>query len=274
MPKLLQAIAAILIAIALVAAYAFAEAQSDPIVHRADVALTDWPAGARPVRVALLSDIHIASATMDAARLTRIVAQVNALHPDLVLIAGDFIFGHDPHGAVRFAPQLVEPLSKLNAPLGTIAVPGNHDHWTGLGTLRAALAKAHVTLLANQIAVRGPLAIVGIDDEYSHHAKIASTMAALGSARGAHVALSHSPDIAPLLPAALPVLLAGHTHCGQVVLPLIGPVSDVTKYGARYRCGLKREGRRTTIVTGGLGTSGGPFRLGAPPDMWLISFGP
>lgn len=274
MPKMLQALAVLLLTAVLVGVYAFAEARRDPLVRQAAIALPGWPAGQPPIRVVLLSDIHIASAAMNADRLTRIVALVNAQRPDLVLIAGDFIAGHDPHGAAQFAPQLVAPLAGLKARLGTVAVPGNHDHWTGLGVLHAALARAHVTLLANQAVARGPVAIVGIDDDYSHHARLDASLAALNGVAGVPIVLTHSPDIAPRLPASLPVLLAGHTHCGQVVLPLIGPVSDVTKYGARYRCGLVREGRRTIVVTGGLGTSGGPFRLGAPPDLWVITVGP
>src|SRR3954462_6463540 len=74
-------------------------ARADPIVRRANVALPDWPAGAQPVTVALFSDVHIGNSTMDADRLTRIVAQVNALKPDLVLIAGDFASVHDSTGA-------------------------------------------------------------------------------------------------------------------------------------------------------------------------------
>jgi predicted MPP superfamily phosphohydrolase len=91
---------------------------------------------------------------------------------------------------------------------------------------------------------------------------------------GARLILTHSPDIAPTLPDEIPLLLAGHTHCGQVVLPLLGPVAEVSRFGARYRCGIRREGNRVVVVTAGLGTSGGPFRLGAPPDLWLLTLGP
>lgn len=69
-------------------------------------------------------------------------------------------------------------------------------------------------------------------------------------------------------------MLAGHTHCGQVALPLIGPLSTMSRYGRRYACGVVREGARTLVVTAGLGTSGIPLRLGAVPDMWLVEIGP
>ena len=71
----------------------------------------------------------------------------------------------------------------------------------------------------------------------------------------------------------VPLLLAGHTHCGQIVLPLIGAVSHVSRYRDRYLCGLKREDGKTIVVGAGLGTSILPLRLGAVPDMWLLTLG-
>ena len=69
-------------------------------------------------------------------------------------------------------------------------------------------------------------------------------------------------------------MLAGHTHCGQIRLPLIGAVSHHVRYGERYACGRIDEGGRTLIVTAGLGTSILPLRLGARPDLWLVTIGP
>ena len=248
-------------------------ARADPIVRKTRIALPDWPRGAAPIRVALISDIHIGNASMDSSRLSRLVAQINALKPDIILIAGDFVFGHDPVAARDYAQQLIAPLSGLRAPLGVVATFGNHDEWTSPGAIEAALARAHVTVLHNQAIERGPLAIAGIGDAFSGHADPVATGAALKQLPGARIALSHSPDVAPHLPSGIGLFLAGHTHCGQAVLPFIGvvvrPVST-----SRYTCGIVQDGARTTIVTGGLGTSGVPLRYGAPPDLWLVMLGP
>ena len=69
------------------------------------------------------------------------------------------------------------------------------------------------------------------------------------------------------------LLLAGHTHCGQIVLPFYGPLSSVSRYGLRYNCGVIREDSKTLVVGAGLGTSVLPLRLGAVPDMWLLTLG-
>jgi predicted MPP superfamily phosphohydrolase len=274
MRKLLIASALILLAAAGVLYYAHEEARRDPVVRTATIQLPGWPAQAKPVRAVLISDIHIGSTAMDARRLARIADRINALHPDIVFIAGDMIFGHDPDGAAKLGNGLVAPLARLHAQLGVVAVLGNHDHWTGTTIVRGDLKRAGVTVLENDAIVRGPLAIAGVDDDYSHHADLPGTLARLRALRGARIVLTHSPDIAPLLPADTPLLLAGHTHCGQVVLPFYGPVSDVTRYGARYRCGIRVEGKRAVIVTAGLGTSGPPLRLGAAPDLWLLTLTP
>lgn len=271
MRKLLKVLLILLLIVAGFYLYARAEARFDPVVRTATIKLPRWPKGIKPVRAVLISDIHIGSHAMDEARLSRIVDQINALNPDIVLIAGDFIYGHDPQGAKTKGQALVAPLKKLHPPLGVVAVLGNHDHWTGPDDVTSLLAQARITVLINDVTARGPIVIGGVDDDYTHHAAIAATMAKLRPFEGARIILTHSPDIAPRLPGDVHLLLAGHTHCGQGVLPFYGPVASVSHFGDRYRCGLVIDPRLAVIVTGGLGTSGPPLRFGAPPDLWLIT---
>lgn len=273
MKRLLIAMALLVAAVAALAGYAYLEAKRDPVVREASIALPGWPVGSPPVRVVLISDIHIGTKAMDAERLERIVVQINALRPDLVLIAGDFIFGHGAESAGRIGEPMVIPLSHLKARLGVVAALGNHDHWTGAAATRSLLIRAGITVLDNQAVQRGPLVIGGAGDDFSKHTDLPATLAAMARFSGARIMLTHSPDIAPDLPADVALLLAGHTHCGQVVLPFYGPISDVSRFGTRYRCGVRREFGRTVVTTAGLGTSGGPFRLGAPPDLWLLTLG-
>lgn len=272
MPKrFLILLAACFVALAALILYAFLEARRDPVVREASLSLPGWPAGAAPMRVVLISDMHAGNLATSPARLTRVVAQVNALRPDLVLIAGDFLPGHDPIDS-KTATAVLGPLKALKARLGVLAVPGNHDHWTGLGAVRSALEAAGVRLLANQAVVLGPLAIGAVDDDYSRHARTAQVVEAVRRLPGARLILTHSPDIAPQLPPDFALLLAGHTHCGQAAIPFYGSLDPVSRYADRYRCGIIREGGLTVIVTGGIGGTV-PFRLGAPPDLWLLTFG-
>lgn len=263
-------IAAVLLAVG----WCYWQATRDPLVRQTRIALPDWPAGTPPVRVVLMSDLHVAGPDMPPERLARIIGQVNALRPDLVLIAGDLVSDKALSTRHYRADQAVAPLRAVRAPLGTLAVLGNHDHWRDAGAFRRALPRVGVTLLDNRAVVRGPLAIAGIDDAFTHHADPARAFASWRGLAGARVVLSHSPDVVPDLPERVGLVMAGHTHCGQIRLPLIGRISTASRYGERFACGLIDDHGQRVIVTAGLGTSIVPLRLGVPPDLWLITLGP
>ena len=106
---------------------------------------------------------------------------------------------------------------------------GNHDHWTSPARVRAVLERAGVTVLVNGAVRRGPLAVGGVDDVVTHHADLPATRAATVGAGGARLLVSHSPDVSPRAKAEL--VLAGHTHCGQIVLPFYGSPVNVSRYG-------------------------------------------
>ncbi|HEX8240655.1 MAG TPA: metallophosphoesterase [Allosphingosinicella sp.] len=258
----------------LLVGFAYWTAVFDPAIRSTRVAVSGWPPGERPLRLLLLSDVHVGGPDMPPARVRRIVAQINALAPDIVLIAGDLVT--DKRLATRHYShdEAVAPLAGLRPRLAAVAVLGNHDHWRDAAAARRALARAGIRLLENQAVQVGPLAVGGLDDDFTDRADLPATLGALRKLSGPKLILSHSPD--PFADPAPDVflMLAGHTHCGQIALPLIGPLSTMSDYGDRYACGLVREGGRTLIVTAGLGTSGIPLRLGAVPDMWLVEVGP
>jgi predicted MPP superfamily phosphohydrolase len=258
----------------LLLAFAYWTAVSDPVVREARVAVAGWPSGEPRLRLLLLSDVHVGGPDMPPARLRRIVGQINRLRPDIILIAGDLVT--DKRLATRYYShdEAVAPLAALRPRLATVAVLGNHDHWRDAAAARRALARAGIHLLENQAVQLGPVAIGGLDDDFTDRADLPATLAALRALKGPRLILSHSPD--PFADPAPDVflMLAGHTHCGQIAPPLIGPLSTMSDYGDRYACGLVREGGRTLVVTAGLGTSGIPLRLGAVPDLWLVEIGP
>ena len=247
---------------------------ADPVVREAQVGLPDWPAGAPPVRALLMSDLHVAGPDMPPERLARIVGQANALQPDIVLIAGDFVSDKRASTRAYSFEEAVAPLAGLRSRLGMVAVLGNHEHWRNAAEARAALQRIGVRVLDNEAIAIGPLAIGGLDDAFTSHQDVGAMMNRLRALQGARIILSHSPDPFPALPRDATLTLAGHTHCGQIRLPLIGALSTMSAYGDRYACGLIREDGRTLIVGAGLGTSILPLRLGAAPDIWLIRLGP
>jgi len=255
-------------------AWMYAAATGDPVVRRATIAMPDWPSGTPPLRVALLSDIHVAGPDMPPKRLARIVEQVNALKPDVIVLAGDFVSDKRAATASYSGNSGLKPLAGLKAPKGVFAVLGNHDHWRSAKEVSEGLRRAKVRILTNEAVTVGGMRLGGVDDEYTGNADILATVAAMRLGKGAKVLLSHSPDITPATPKDVTLILAGHTHCGQIRLPLYGPLAYVTKYGARFNCGLATEGQKRVVVTAGIGTSVLPLRLGTPPDLWLLTLGP
>jgi hypothetical protein len=254
--------------------WGYVGATRDPIVRRASIELGDWPAGAAPLKAVLISDTHPIGPDMPAERLRRIMARINALQPDLVLIAGDLVSDRRFSTRTYDTAAAIAPLAELRPRLAKIAVLGNHDHWRKEEVGQKALARAGVIVLDNNAVSIGPLVIGGLDDAFTDNDDPKATIAKMRALPGAKLMLSHSPDPFAALPGDVGLMVAGHTHCGQISLPLIGPLTSFSDYGNRYACGLIREGGKTLIVGAGLGTSVLPLRLGAPPDMWLLELGP
>lgn len=246
----------------------------DPVVRSTSVTLPGLSRQTGPLRILLISDTHVSGPDMPPERLTRIVAELNQLHPDMVLLAGDFV--SDKLVATRHysTAEALAPLAGLRARWGTVAVLGNHDYMRGAGPTRAALRKLGIHVLSNSASRVGPLTIGGLGDLTSNDAKVDQTIDAMRHLGGPTIMLAHQPDSFADLPRDIPLMLAGHTHCGQIAPPLIGPIETGSDYGRRYVCGVVREHGATLVVGAGLGTSDLPFRFGAHNDVWLITLTP
>jgi predicted MPP superfamily phosphohydrolase len=252
------------------------EARSDPVVRRATIAIDRLPHGTPPLRLVLVSDIHVGNPAMPVRRLERIVDQINAEHADAVLIAGDLVNGDTP-GSKLFKPDLfVAPLSRLRAPLGVYASMGNHDEETRPEAVKAALRRAGVRVLDDSMVRLGPIALVGTTFE---HQPLRGELPVFSAARrsgGVPVIMSHVPPWPGVIPRDVPLVLSGHTHCGQIVLGnwdnSFNPMQWEPRFDPKFRCGFAHVRRYTILVTGGVGASSVlPIRIGAPPDFWVIT---
>ncbi len=262
-----------ILAVAALGAVSYYSATRDPVIARYTVGLRDWPAGAPPLRIVQLSDIHFGVPDMPAARVDAIVAQANALKPDLIALTGDY------HGGKLWdldsgnMDVAVRPLKALRARYGVVAVRGNHDgpYWTP-----RVFGRTHIQLLQNRWLTAGPATIAGVDDLTTPtHPSIMARMAVAGAPPGVPlILLAHEPDFFAYVPARVDLMIAGHTHGGQIVLPLIGPVRGLDDYLKAHRRGWFREHGQQLIVSSGIGTSVVPLRIGVPPEMVLITVGP
>ena len=266
-----------MIAVLAFVAFGYRNATATPVVRHMAVHVASYPADAAATRIVLLSDIHAHGPDMPPSRVAAIADQVNALQPDIVLLAGDFI-GDNWIGADYPIAAAIAPLARLRAKLGVYAVLGNNDYDAGAAEVVAALERAGVNVLIDRAEPVGPIALGGIDGRILNSGRKwqrrrKRVFQAVGRIAGIPIVVVHRPDDFRWAPESIPLVLAGHTHCGQIVLPLIGPLETGSDFGRKYLCGIIRKGPSTLIVTAGVGTSHLPLRIGAPPDMWLISIG-
>lgn len=201
------------------------------------------------------------------------VEATNALGADLILLGGDLVdqfYG----GELEGVPEL---LATLKSRLGTYAVLGNHDRtrYRNLQPLKDAYEEAGVRLLINEgVSVRDDLYLAGIDDWRTGYPEPGRALAGAPTGSGAaRLLLTHNPDAIPDLPAGLDLVLAGHTHGGQVRLPVVGPLATSSEYGRRFVEGWV-EAPMPAFVSRGLGVTLLPFRLLCPAELVLLSLSP
>ena len=277
------ALAAAAAALALLAAWAFWLEPASTTVRRVSLAVPAWRAEHSGLKVALLTDLHVGAPHMGLGRLRRVVERVNAEAPDLVLITGDFVIGGKDHKGGVAGGGFVEPepiageLKGLRAPLGVYAVLGNHDWWYEGERVARALEGAGVRVLENQAVrvERGGRAfwLAGVADLWTRSPDVEGTLRQVAS-DDPIILFTHNPDIFPRVPARVSLTLAGHTHGGQVNLPLLGRPVVPSEFGQRYAMGHVVEGGRHLFVSGGVGTSIIPARFRVPPEIVILKLEP
>lgn len=246
------------------------------IVHEhAD--LPDWPSD-EPLTIALMADLHHGP-NSGRGRLAKLVEAINAASPDVVLIAGDLT-------AYPGVPNLesLGLLGDLRSRLGTYAVLGNHDYYGSVAQrreLQAVLAGAGVRVMQNEVERLIPgVALVGIDSARAGRADVANTFGRLLPGRFV-IGLAHEPEtFVPLADRLVPLVLAGHTHGGQIRLPGWGALVPVTALHASdtslplprdKQAGWFKSGDSHLYITRGVGTTGPRARLFCRPELTLLT---
>ena len=267
-----------------------------PAITRYALTPPGWPPGLR-LRIAALADLHAGAPLMTELRVAEIVDATNALQPDLTVLLGDY-------GPVsRLVPNAYAPgaiaaiLGELRAHLGVFAIAGNHDWWedpaamarrSGQPEWLRALARAGIQPLQNEAQrFAHGFWLGGLDSQTAFHRQGADDLPRMLSAvtdDAPLIVLAHEPDIFPMLPQRgaqrgaqrgpqrVVLTLCGHTHGGQIRILGYSPRVP-SRYGNRYAYGHVSEGGRDMIISGGLGTSKIPVRLGVPPEIVEVTLG-
>ncbi len=266
------------------AGYAGVEAAAMLDVTRYKLKPRNWPAGQK-LTISVIADLHAGGPNMGLERIRGIVDVSNALRSDIVLLLGDFVATHRFVTELVPAPVWAAELSRLKAPLGVHAILGNHDWWFQQADIRLALRRVGIRVMENNAVLLGEAGarfwLAGIGDQLAvplGHGRfrgaddLPATLAKIGGDEPV-ILMVHEPDIFTKVPERVSLTLAGHTHGGQVRVPFLWPGFVPSQYGARFAYGHIVEGGRDLIVSGGLGTSVVPMRIGVPPEIVQVELG-
>jgi hypothetical protein len=276
-------------------AYGFSEPVLRLRVARYNISPPQWPADLQ-LKIAVVADLHACDPWMSLPHIQAIVERTNALGADIIVMLGDYVAGHRHVTRLIPAGEWAPVLAGLTAPLGVHAILGNHDWWEdktvqregqGLTVARRALEAAGIPVYENDVArltksgrsfwLAGlgdqlaymparrfrPVRRIGVDDLTATLAKVTDDAPV--------ILLAHEPDIAIRVPRRVALQLSGHTHGGQIRLLGWSPVVP-SRYGGRFAYGHTRT-NCDVIISGGLGCSIMPFRLGVPPEIVLVTLG-
>ncbi len=268
------AAAVILLLILSCGIYAFFIEPNRLIVDQQTIQVEAWPKELSGLRIAIIGDIHTGGPFINEKKLGRIVDLTNQQNPDLIVLLGDYMSPNSWHSH-RVEPEVTAAaLKNLRAPLGVYAVLGNHDWWYSGIKVRRALEADGIPVLEDDVAeIRWRSTsfwLAGLADLWTRPQHIDETIAKVPT--GATViALTHNPDIFPSLPQSVPLLLAAHTHGGQVRLPLIGTPIVPSDFGPKYTAGHVFENSHHLFVTTGIGTSILPVRFRVVPEIVILT---
>jgi predicted MPP superfamily phosphohydrolase len=238
-------------------------------IRRLSVPIRDLPPAFDGFRIVQVSDIHFGDQSPPALA-DAWVARVRELDADLVALTGDYITSGTTYHAAT-----AETLGRLEGRHGVVAVMGNHDYFGDGDALAARMSEAGIRVLRNQGFLlhrgEGALYLAGVDDTWSRRDDLGRALAAWPRELPA-VLLAHDPDLFDeAARAGVALVLAGHTHGGQVALPLVQRWANLAWLMSRYVAGRYRRGSATLYVNRGLGTTALPMRVAVPPELAEIT---
>lgn len=253
--------------------WAFWLEPSSFVTTTTEIKLAQWPQKCNGLKILVLSDLHVGSPHNGLDNLAKIVTASNAAQPDLILLAGDYVI-HEVMGGNFVRPEpIAQQLKKLTAKLGVYAVLGNHDWWYSQRKVTAAFEREGIPVLENQAVhlQHGSCEfwLAGIGDFWMGQHRPERALQDVPE-QAAVIAFTHNPDIFYELPLRIALTIAGHTHGGQVNLPIAGRLIVPSHYGEKFAIGHITEGGGNMFVTTGIGTSILPVRFRVPPEIALV----
>jgi uncharacterized protein len=262
-------VAAPLLAVSGAAAYSRLIEPYSYLISNHDIFIRDLPDSFAGFRIAQITDVHHSN-ILGIEEIQKVVQLAQNAKPDLIALTGDYTTTYR-----RYIEPCAEALGKLQAPEGVWAVLGNHDHYTDPELTTRALEKNHINVLnnANTLLRRGSetLQLSGIDDWSWAANNWDRAFKGIDRVRPT-ILLSHQPSVLDLAESQqASLVLSGHTHGGQINLPLLGAPARFATKDMKYARGLFRRGNTQLYVSTGTGVIGLPVRFGVRPEIAILT---
>jgi hypothetical protein len=268
--------------------WAFWYEPSSLVVKNYDLKIKQWNPAHNNLKIVAISDIHGGSNFITEEKIRKVVELANERNADLIVLLGDFVSEQTFNRTELKMPvsALADNLAGLKARHGVFAVLGNHDFRYDLPKVRSELERIGIRVLDGEATVINhngqDLTILGLAEvlkvnEWYAFANQAKNALKETKAEGNVLALVHNPDAIAMISGGflvsenLRLVLAGHTHGGQVRLPFVGSIIVPSSYGQKYALGHVVENGIDMFVTTGIGTSIMPVRFGVPPEISVLT---
>jgi predicted MPP superfamily phosphohydrolase len=245
------------------------------VINEQTLNVKPWSRELNGFKVVAVSDIHGGSRGVTEDRLRFLTEQVNWQNPDIIVLPGDFVSQVSGRSSGLKMPleTIVENIKGMRAKYGVYVAIGNHDWWYDEKKFRVEIEKVGFKVLDNETAsfeANGKtVTILGVEDYWKRRkVEVADTLAKIQPTENI-IAVAHNPDSFDFLPANIALTVAGHTHGGQALVPLIGVPFPVAK--REYTAGSIVKDGRNLFVTSGFGTSGPPIRFMVPPEIAVLT---
>jgi len=243
---------------------------TQPAMNTQSLYLTTHSESHETLRVGLLSDLHVKRSPDAIAELAELWSEVIEQTPDIILLAGDYISDGGSNEDIASIGPAIANIFRASGDIPVVAVLGNHDHWSGAEFWTQYLSEAGVIVLDNETIVMDAFdtCIRGLGDAFTDNFDYVDFPNPCDDML--QVTLTHDPAGA-FNPKVEGLVLAGHTHCGQISIPFLGPLYVPTQAPKEAHCGLYKDERRQVFVSSGIGTSVIPLRFNAKASWDLIT---
>ena len=265
----------IIILLGAIGAYVIYDISQNLQTERNDVSIFINDPDVSPISlsIAVIGDTHLPEGPESLATFRELLLEVKAAEPNLVLFVGDYI--NDPKGENISAhrEEIIRAI-KLVDPVPRAVVMGNYESWSNASTWLSEFKRLGVDVMENEVTlletVKGRVCVRGLGDKFTSRFAYVDYPAECKSIP--KLTITHDPAGAfdPLMKG---LVIAGHTHCGQISLPFVGPLWVPTDAPSFAHCGLHEDRDITVFVTSGVGTAVLPLRLGAQSQWDMIVLG-